>query len=214
MLKLYEARQRQHDLLKSGSPVGPRTYEVDINADPAHMLDWDKGLAQQSDVVRQNLSAARDRLLTGDYQYGAVRGEGGFHPRIDSSSGQKIYRDVVLPTRDEATAAGRERLLETVMRPKTMEESLRLREAGIPGIKYLDEGSRVLSADLASTKGRHAVMPSEGLEREIARLQQIPLTSNYVIFDPERIRIMKKYGIAGAAPAGMGALAAQDQYRE
>ena len=29
-------------LLESGQPVGPRTYEVNINADPAHMLDWDK----------------------------------------------------------------------------------------------------------------------------------------------------------------------------
>jgi ABC-type enterochelin transport system substrate-binding protein len=38
-------------------------------------------------------------------------------------------------------------------------------------------------------------------------------THNYVVFDPGIIDIMKKYGIAGAAPAGLGALAAQDQYQ-
>jgi hypothetical protein len=50
-----------------------------------------------------------------------------------------------------------------------------LREAGIPGIKYLDQGSR--------GKG-------DG-------------TRNYVVFDDKLIDIMKKYGIAGigALPA-------------
>mgnify|MGYP003694582751 CR=1 FL=1 len=38
-------------------------------------------------------------------------------------------------------------------------------------------------------------------------------TSNYVIFDPERIDILRKYGIPVTA-GGMGALAAQDQYQE
>jgi hypothetical protein len=39
------------------------------------------------------------------------------------------------------------------------------------------------------------------------------LTSNYVIFDPNIIRIDKKYALPlAAAPAGMGALAAQDRY--
>jgi hypothetical protein len=32
------------------------------------------------------------------------------------------------------------------------------------------------------------------------------------VFDPGIIDIVKKYGMAGAAPAGMGALAAQDRY--
>ena len=34
--------QETRDLLASDKPVGPRTYEVNINADPAHFLDWDK----------------------------------------------------------------------------------------------------------------------------------------------------------------------------
>jgi hypothetical protein len=51
----------------------------------------------------------------------------------------------------------------------------RLREAGIPGIKYLDQGSRAAG---------------EG-------------TRNYVVFDDRLIEIVKKYGIAGAVSAGL-----------
>jgi hypothetical protein len=54
-----------------------------------------------------------------------------------------------------------------------------LQEAGIPGIKYLDQGSR--------GKG-------EG-------------THNYVVFDANTIDILRKYGIAGLM-AGAGAAAA------
>ena len=38
-------------------------------------------------------------------------------------------------------------------------------------------------------------------------------THNYVVFNPAIVDILKKYGLAGAAPVGMGALAAQDQYQ-
>lgn len=60
-----------------------------------------------------------------------------------------------------------------------------LRDAGIPGNRYFDAGSRTVGG-----------------------------TSNYVVNDPGIIDIMRKYAIP-AAPAGtigMGALAGQDQY--
>jgi hypothetical protein len=61
--------------------------------------------------------------------------------------------------------------------------SQRLREAGIPGIRYLDQGSR------AAGKG----------------------SRNYVVFDPNLIDIKRKFGLLGApAAGGMGALAAQN----
>jgi hypothetical protein len=49
----------------------------------------------------------------------------------------------------------------------------RLREAGIPGIKYKDAGSRGMDG-------------ADG-------------TRNYVVFDENLIEIVRKYGIAGAA---------------
>ena len=55
----------------------------------------------------------------------------------------------------------------------------RLKEAGIPGIKYLDQGSRGAG---------------EG-------------SSNYVAFDDSIIEILRKYGFAGLAPLGGGIMA-------
>ena len=43
-------------LLASGKPVGPRTYEVNINADPAHFLDWDKPLSAQPACRQEKFS--------------------------------------------------------------------------------------------------------------------------------------------------------------
>ena len=59
-------------------------------------------------------------------------------------------------------------------RLQSPEASASLREAGIPGIKYLDQGSR------GSGTG----------------------TSNYVVFDDKLIEILKKYGIAGLTGGG------------
>jgi len=154
MMKLYAERQRQHDLLLSGKPVGPRTYEVNINADPAHMLDWDKPLSQMSPEVQENL---RKAWLA--------------HPEGHSrQTGGQIYESSRLVRGDYRDPAA---------------ATKKLQDAGIPGIKYLDQGSRAAGTG----------------------------SSNFVVFDPSIIDIMKKYGIAGAAPAGMGALAAQDEYR-
>lgn len=50
-----------------------------------------------------------------------------------------------------------------------------MREVGVPGIKYLDHGSRFNSTDGATN------------------------TRNYVVFDENLISIVKKYGLAGAA---------------
>ena len=56
--------------------------------------------------------------------------------------------------------------------------------SNIPGIKYLDQGSR------ASGEGSH----------------------NYVVFDPTNIDILKKYGLAGlGGAAGAGAMMNQPQ---
>jgi hypothetical protein len=109
-------------------------YEVNINADPSHMLDYDKPISQQSESVRSAL---------GNVPWA--------EPYLKSSAltGGQIV-------------------------PKTPEGAAQLQQAGIPGIKYLDAGSR---------------SASEG-------------SRNYVVFDPKIIDIVRKYGIAGAIAAG------------
>lgn len=57
------------------------------------------------------------------------------------------------------------------------------RDAGIPGIRYLDHGSR------GAGEGSH----------------------NYVVFDDATIDILRKYGIAGLMLGGAGAAGARQQ---
>jgi len=45
--KATASQEEQIKLLQSGKPVGPRTYEVNINARPDEFLNWNKPLAQQ-----------------------------------------------------------------------------------------------------------------------------------------------------------------------
>jgi hypothetical protein len=66
-----------------------------------------------------------------------------------------------------------ERLTGGQIVPQTREGTTQLREAGVPGIKYLDAGSR--NGD--GTAG----------------------SRNYVVFDDSLVEIVKKYGIAGLA---------------
>jgi hypothetical protein len=81
--------------------------------------------------------------------------------------------------------------------------SAEMNEAGIPGIRYLDQGSR--NAADAIAKSRY---PGD--------LVAPPQTYNYVSFAPHQdLEILAKYGLAGAAPLGAGAMSsmfAADQY--
>jgi hypothetical protein len=182
-------------LLESGNPVGPRTYEVNINARPEQMLDWDKPLVQQSpyaqSVLEQLGSAQKNR------------------PLLPTDTGRDVYYKQTQGIYNKSA-------------------SPRLNEAGISGIRYLDQGSRPMRG-LAQTQdsiayykdmlSRHPDDPMlqqqlAAYQADLAKAQQG--TSNYVIFDPSKIDIRKMYavpGAVGAGAAGMGALAAQDNYQ-
>jgi hypothetical protein len=200
-------RQSQLDLLQSGKPVGPRTYEVNINADPAQMLDWDKPIAQQK--AYEALQKHWDDKI-GDPEIIAQRM--GIAP---TSPGGRLYSGIGGLTQDAQKSTGM------------------LQDAGIPGIKYLDEGSRNLGGvedfiaqhggrdnALAFANDRLAAAKARGStevfdwEKNIKDIQT-PITRNYVVFDPSNIDIMKKYGVVGA-PAGtlaMGEAYDQSQYQ-
>jgi hypothetical protein len=150
---------------KSIEPSG-KMYEVNINAHPDQFLDWDKPLSKQPGVI-QNLGyhnnprdfAAEAAARPGTPEYLAL--ERAMDTRVGSPGvpdvkGADLYRSDVL-----RQSAGDERAMSDY-----------LRERGIPGIKYLDQGSR--------TAG-------EG-------------SRNYVVFDDKLIDIIKKYGWAAVAP--------------
>jgi len=189
--------------LESGQPVGPRTYEVNINADPAHMLDWDKPLREQAPHVRDVLRAKNGPFLDQGNSGSNWGAPGSQYYKFRSSPGM---RD-----------------------PAQLSEQLS-KEYGIPGIKYLDQGSRITSPvaerilDKAGSRAEALKVAEERLRTagmgDLAYWDSMvkqfqPETSNFVIFDPNLIRIDKKYAVPGAIGAGgMGAFAAQDEYRQ
>lgn len=97
-----------------------------------------------------------------------------------------------------------------------------LREAGIPGIKYLDQGSRLkpfAAERIAQINRALKESPSTGTPADEARIAGLhaerkqlssPETRNYVVFDDKLIDILKKYGLAGLAIPG-GAYLSQSQ---
>lgn len=102
-----------------------------------------------------------------------------------------------------------------------------LREAGIPGIKYLDQGSRLLDppadaiSQLPSGKWqvsafyaqRHGLdKPFASKEAAMKALKDAAFsgTRNFVVFDDSIVDILRKYGLAGLIPAGAVAGAMED----
>jgi hypothetical protein len=141
-------------------------YEVKINADPDRYLNWDKPLSQQ----HPDIQAFVGKLAGGSPRLAKHMDEvrRGIYPE---PTGKELYNAVQW----EARAAGAEEA-------KTAAAEM-LREAGIPGVRYLDASSR--------TKG-------EG-------------THNYVTFDPAKMEIIRRYGLAGLMLGGGGLLSPNKQ---
>jgi hypothetical protein len=138
-----------------------RLYEVRINANPGDFLDWDKPLAQQSEKVRGAFEkAVPDRYKGITSDDEVIAGE--HYRNIFHENDNRVYK--------------------TAFRRMMNDE-------GVPGIRYLDQGSR---------------SAGEG-------------SRNYVVFSDQIIDIVRKYGIAAAASMyGMDAVnsamgAAQDK---
>lgn len=159
-----------------------RMYEVRINADPDDFLDWDAPLSAQPRVAERLGFRSRspdavmdemDALIAnhGDYQdmtpdlqskMEALQAE--LNKPISNQTGERVYNfgndlDFISA---QVTGNG-----------PNPDRAATLREAGIPGIKYRDAGSRGMDGDSG--------------------------TRNFVVFDENLIEIVRKYGIAGAA---------------
>lgn len=132
-----------------------RMYEVRINADPETFLDWDKPLSQQPEGVRKALPLVQDRAVElRRAAKGAVSPDDAAYLRSDNAS----VEDLVRMFKKDPSA---------------------LRDAGIPGVKYLDQGSR------AAGQG----------------------SRNYVVFDDALITILRKYGLLPPVAAGAASMA-------
>lgn len=149
-----------------------RMYEVNIKADPEHFLDWDAPLSQQPHVAQsqgmRELNAANHfgyhmpefRALSPDKQAELIE-------RAPFVLGGKRGASVYEELKDSMPLSVKRSEAATTA-------SDTLRQAGIPGIKYLDQGSRAAG---------------EG-------------SRNYVVFDDSLIDILRKYGLLPFAASG------------
>jgi hypothetical protein len=142
--------------VKDANKTG-KMYEVNINAAPEQFLDWDKPLTAAAPKQMQD---AFNKIATSDP---AIKEA--FHKGFRDQQPGWYYHSIL---NDRAKTGDLVR--------NQMAATETLRDAGIPGIKYLDQGSR------AAGDG----------------------SRNYVLFDDKLIDILRKYGIAlPGAGAGM-----------
>jgi len=146
-----------HDHREHFAPGTGNMYQVNIATNPEHMLDWDKPMSEHSphvqDVMRKLgvYRPGKNDDLTGGGAYGILES------LSPGAATQEEY------------AAGVNRAYNA---------SKALRDAGIPGLRYLDQDSRAAGSG----------------------------SRNTVLFDDKAIEILRKYGIAGLM-AGGGAAA-------
>jgi hypothetical protein len=170
-----------------------RMYEARINADPEHFLDWDKPLSQQSEKVKEALAPHYGEVTTRSIGQNPHLGEelhdllvnGQSIGAFPASALQGKDLKSLAMQHDPRTGAGLYDELANDLRMGSMtasggriEAADALREAGVPGIRYLDQGSR------GAGEGTH----------------------NYVVFSDDIIDIIKKYGLAGLIAGGAMAI--------
>jgi hypothetical protein len=228
-------------LMDSRTGMKGRMYEVNINANPDDFLDWDKklidqpGIAQRLGVRTRSLDEINDDVdllfkQHGDYTQMPPEAKAkieALQAEMDMDPGTMTGEQFYSGSRDEMS-----HLMRTLSGDRfTAEQTQELAKKGIPGIKYLDQGSRYNPSVLpdnpianearkfldqsggdgpSAMKAFYASNPHERfatIEREeiekVIKAAAKPLSRNYVVFDENLIEIVRKYGVAGALAAGL-----------
>jgi hypothetical protein len=188
-------------------PLG-RMYEVNINANSENLIDWDKPLSEQPEMVRKALDA------TGYGPRVVEKLDGTFEAYLEGPDGFPVL----------FSGATREEALEKAMTNLAGANVIKSNYAplfsrdmagqGVAGIRYLDAGSRGMGYEVKLSRGGepYETEPIQARSRKEAEAlaqeyrskgwgTNIEATGsrNYVVFDENLINIVRKYGIAGAA---------------
>ena len=182
---------------------GGRLYEVNIRANPEDFLNWDAPISQQSEKVREALMPFVEQRI-------AQMGQAGSRFTPEQWMDRLRGRDVMLLDKVGDTPVSRA-----------------LADAGVPGVRYFDQGSRataggeilsiqpsgdgfVAKVRVNNRTGVGFQSPTTMLttsrpfstETEAMNWAQRKVaggTRNIVVFDDQLIDIVKKYGVAGLA---------------
>ena len=121
-----------------------RLYRVDLAPAEDEYLLWDKPLSEQSEKVKAGLRKAglvQETTITDDQIAQAPTAEGDF---LRAQRDSLKYR-WLMPAENFYNSLAAAMRPDGALRADPRAASLALRDAGIPGIKYLDQGSRVPS---------------------------------------------------------------------
>lgn len=166
-------------------------YQVKIKADLDHFIDWDKPFDEQSEHVKRSLRENQDPSISGlTHKWG--HDMKALYGRLSQRLGEHVDEQG-----ERWGAAG----------PSIASKTLH--EAGIRGIKYLDQGSRIRAfgdaAEVRIGQIEEALQesPSSGSAADNARVSKLqreledlrgPGTRNFVVFNDKDIEITHKNG--------------------
>lgn len=197
------AKQYAHDLIKIAKVIKGElssdtlsegnTYRVRIKADKEQMLDWDTPIGEQPvghtilEKMDSKLKQALDDMLEAHDQL-----------PIDELTGNEFHQLLLRYASEDALPGIESNPIKPHFKKEVADY---LKSLGIPGIKYLDQGSRgrnqagidLLKRDLAAAELAGDVTKANIYRRELAQLEP---TSNYVIFDDSLVEILDRNGQA------------------
>jgi hypothetical protein len=193
----FDANKAQ---ITENAPASPgHMYEVNLNAEPHEFLHWDKPFSEQSPKVQEQI-----RSIVPPVPDGVTRLDTGRW--VTTSGGQPVGRPDGWPDMSTAQYVLKSMREETPVQNMTGSQihaylaksgphggsndaaaAEALRNAGIPGIRYLDQGSRSLGPDHPDA------------------------SHNHVVWTPEIMDIVRRFGIGGLIAGGGAAAAAGAQ---
>ena len=128
----------------NAAPAG-KMYQVGIRANPEHFLDWDKPLSEQHHVMQRLPAEFQDQMRGAEAPTGEAMMRRVARPSFPiRDNSQSPWKASNAKTYEEALemVGGDKSRVNRMLTPDPQYATQALREAGIPGIKYLDQGSR------------------------------------------------------------------------
>jgi hypothetical protein len=192
MKKAYKSATDKDIQLAIQATEKGNLYKVDIPDEYIPMmLDWDKPLLQQTPQVQEAL--AKLGIKTDKQKLS----------QFDDALLDALMNDANKPLPKQPINPTGQDIYQTFVQGNPQLTSQKLNEAGIRGIRYLDEGSRnfrMLTPE-ESTSGKYVVGKWPGGGKESKQFDNLSdaqkyfnqnQTSNFVVFEPSQVKILEK----------------------